>query len=188
MVSRPTMLRITAHSTPHLSDPPNADAFYSTLGKFVVAWGRFEGHITAAMIQILELPDARQLKYVVPLSWKGRAQLWRKAFNNFDSLKPLQGRALAFIKKAMDEARDRNFAAHAIWDEFVASELEPMIRARTVSPRKGRTDIIDVTDYEVRLSMLKVALVVANNLNVELFEFTNFLSSLRPPPSGIRIL
>jgi hypothetical protein len=40
---RPVMITITSHATPHTSDPIDADRFYAALGKFTVAWGRFEG-------------------------------------------------------------------------------------------------------------------------------------------------
>jgi hypothetical protein len=188
MASPPILLRITAHNTPHQSDPPNADEFYAAVGRFTVAWGRFEGHFTAAMLQILSLPEAVHLTRAVPISWKKRAKLWRDAFNGVDSLRPLQARALGFIQRVMSEIEDRHLGAHAIWDEFVASAPEPTIRARMISPRRGGPSIIDVIDYEVELWRLKLALVVANNLNIELLEFTNFLSSLRPPPSDIRTL
>jgi hypothetical protein len=132
MASPPILLRITAHNTPHQSDPPNADEFYAAVGRFTVAWGRFEGHFTAAMLQILSLPEAVHLTRAVPISWKKRAKLWRDAFNGVDSLRPLQARALGFIQRVMSEIEDRHLGAHAIWDEFVASAPEPWGAARII--------------------------------------------------------
>ena len=38
----PTLVSITAHRTPHPSDPPDAHVFYAVLGMLSVAWGRLE--------------------------------------------------------------------------------------------------------------------------------------------------
>jgi hypothetical protein len=91
--------------------------------------------------------------------------------------------------KVIDEAKDdRNFVTHAIWDEFKQGAPEPTARARTINPRKGHPDTVDVRDIDVSLSILKRALDVANQLNYELTEFTQLLHSLRPPPPNNRIL
>jgi hypothetical protein len=188
MVSPPTLLRITAHATPHHSDPPDADEFYAMLGKFTVAWSRFEGHFSGALLQILAMPEAALLAQALPLSWKQRAKLWRGAFNTISSLHPKQRNALDFIKVVMDEVQSRHIGVHAIWDEFVPDAQEPTILARTVNPEKSNPAGIIVTDYRISLSMVHTGLVVANALNRELIQFTTFLDSLRPPPVGIRTL
>jgi hypothetical protein len=85
MVSELTLLRITAHYTPHSSDPPDAHEFYAALGMFTVAWGRFEGHMTGALLQILAMPEASTTDSHLPIlcltiAWKKRAILWKAAF------------------------------------------------------------------------------------------------------------
>jgi hypothetical protein len=51
MVSQAMQLRITAHATPHNSDPSDAHEFYAMLGMLTVAWGRLEGHIIGAFVK-----------------------------------------------------------------------------------------------------------------------------------------
>ena len=188
MISQPTLLLITAHATPHHSDPSDADEFYAMLGKFTVAWSRFEGHFSGALLQILAMPEAALLTQALPFSWKRRAKLWRAAFNTIPSLQPMQRNALNFIKIVMDEVQSRHIGVHAIWDEFVPDAQEPTIMARTVNPEKSNPDGIIVTDYKISLSMVHTGLVVANALNRDLVQFTTFLDSLRPPPAGIHKL
>src|SRR5438309_1249006 len=114
MVSQPTLLRIAAHATPHQLDPPNADEFYAMLGKFTVAWSRFEGHFSGVLLQILAMPEAALLAQALPLSWKRRAKVWRRAFNTIPLLYPMQCSALGFIQMVMDEVQSRHIGVHAI--------------------------------------------------------------------------
>jgi hypothetical protein len=188
MISQPTQLRITAHATPHQSDPPDAHEFYVMLGMFIVAWGRLEGHIIGAFLRILNLPEAAQFQQPVPLAWEKRLDLWKRAFKTIAALQPHKDRAIAFMKNMHDEAQNRNVAAHAIWDEFVSGSAEATIDARTIQPKKHHPDVIDMTDYRISVSMLREGLAIANRLNVEFLEFTNLLNSLRLPPSGTRTL
>ena len=48
------LVRITAHNTPHHTDPANAGEFYAALGMLSVAWGRLEGHIIGNLLSIIE--------------------------------------------------------------------------------------------------------------------------------------
>jgi hypothetical protein len=178
-----TLLLVPAHHTPHSSDPPNAIEFYSALGQFMVAWGRFEGHFNGALLQILSLPESASLSRVtLPRTWPERAGLWTEAFNTLPRLQPLQPSAFAFKIRVMGEVEDRHIGAHAVWDEFVLSAPEPTMRAKTIKARKGSPKITDVTNYEISLSLVRQALAEANKLNFELATFTSFLGSLRPPP------
>jgi hypothetical protein len=181
MSNPPTLLRIPARHTPHQTDPRNAAEFYATLGQFTVAWGRFEGHMIGALLMILNLPEASGR--ALPEPWKQRQQLWEAAFKEFSCLEPYKDRALAFMKRTMDEVEDRHFAAHAIWDNFVPTASEPTIRVRRIKLR-GKT-IIDVIDSEISITLIQRALAEVNRLNGQLLEFTAFLSSLQPPPSNI---
>jgi hypothetical protein len=57
MASPPILLCITAHSTPHQSDPPDAHEFYAVLGMLAVAWGRLEGHVIGNLLTIMNFPE-----------------------------------------------------------------------------------------------------------------------------------
>ena len=186
MVLSPTLLRITAHSTPHQSDPPDAHEFYAALGMFAVAWGRLEGHVTGNLLTIMNFPELADGLGPLPLTWDKRLDLWTRAFDKVPALQPNKLRATAFMKSLKAEAEDRNFAAHAIWDEFVAGASEPTIISRTVRPKRGSPQTIEVADYRISLSLLKRGLAEANRLNLELVEFTALLSSVRPPPADAR--
>jgi hypothetical protein len=72
-----TLLQITAHSTPHQSDPPNASDFYSMLGMLLVAWGRLEAHVIGNLLTILNFPEMTN-SGPLPLVWKERLKLWKR--------------------------------------------------------------------------------------------------------------
>lgn len=184
MVLPPTLLRITAHSTPHQSDPPDAHIFYAALGMFTVAWGRLEGHLIGNLLTIMNFPEVAPAE-PLPLAWKRRLELWTRAFTNVPALQTHKDRAVAFMKSLAEEATDRNFAAHAIWDEFVAGADELTIIARTIRPRRKAPQTIDVGDYRISLSLLRRGTAEANRLNFEMIEFTKLLDSLRSLPEDV---
>lgn len=186
VVQEPIVVRITAHATPHDSDPANANELYAALGMLIVAWGRFEGHFNGALIQILSLPEAANIAEALPISWKRRAKLWRTAFRTLSSLQSMQGAAEAYIERVMLEIQSRHVVSHAIWDAFVADAPEPTILARTISPQRGNPMGILVGDFRISISLVRSDLAAANLLNQHLVPFTLFLGSLRPPPARIR--
>ena len=175
----PVLLRVTAHSTPHHTDPADANEFYGALGMLTVAWGRLEGHVIGNLLTIMNFPEVAPSR-PLPFAWDSRLDLWKKGFSLVPALRPHKDRAVLVMKSIIEEAEDRNFASHAVWDEFVPGSTEPTIEARNIRPGKG---VVNVTDVRVTLSMLKSALAAANRLNLTMSEFTALLSSLRPPPS-----
>jgi hypothetical protein len=179
----PVLLRVTAHSTPHHTDPADANEFYGALGMLTVAWGRLEGHVIGNLLTIMNFPEVAPSR-PLPFAWDSRLDLWKKGFSLVPALRPHKDRAVLVMKSIIEEADDRNFASHAVWDEFVPESREPTIEARNIRSRKGTPGIIDVRDVRVTLTMLKSALMVANRLNLEMTEFTRLLNFLRPPPSA----
>jgi hypothetical protein len=162
------------------------------LGQIMVAWGRLEGHVIGAVAMIHNIPGASAGRITLPLHWEERLKLWDYAFTNVSVLQPHQDRAIKLLQEVVAEAQDRNLVAHGIWDEFVTGSSEPTIKVKTIKAQKRKKSdqflTIDVTTLEVTLSMLRSALAKANQLNAELAEFTNFLSSLRPIPLGAEIV
>lgn len=104
MVISPTLLRITAHSTPHQSDPPDAHEFYAALGMLAVAWGRLEGHVIGNLLTIMNFPEMAPL-CPLPLTWERRRELWTRAFTKVPALQPCKGRAVAFMNSLIAEKR-----------------------------------------------------------------------------------
>jgi hypothetical protein len=84
------------------------------------------------------------------------------------------------------EAKDRNLIAHAIWKEFIPDTAEPTIAVRTVRPKRGSPQTVEVGDYQISISLLRKALVEANRLNFQLSEFTRIINSALPPPADAR--
>jgi hypothetical protein len=187
MVSSPVALRIMAVETPHPTDPSDADLFYAALGRFTVAWGRFEGHFTGAILALHNLQGyAYASTTPIPMSWKRRAATWRKGFNELVELAPLRPRAMTYIERVMNEVNGRHIGAHAIWDTFTVPAAEPTMKARLISAKRDHPGMIDVADYELRVSMLKAALFDVNQLNRDLLPFTTFFDFLRPAPEGTK--
>jgi hypothetical protein len=175
----PVLLRVTAHNTPHHTDPSNANEFYAALGMLTVAWGRLEGHVIGNLLTIMNCPEMEP-SGPLPFQWEARLKLWTKAFSLVPLLQPHRERAVGFMNSIIEEVVDRNFVSHAVWDEFELGATEPTIQARNIKARKSA---IDVGDVRITLSMLKSALRIANQLNLDMSEFTRLLSFCRPPPS-----
>ena len=177
-------VRITAHNTPHYTDPANAGEFYAALGMLSVAWGRLEGHIIGNLLTIMNLLGTASQK-PLPFRWEERLTLWKKGFSSRPSLQIHKERAVVFMKSIMDAANDRNFAAHAVWEGFVPDAGEPTMTARAIRAKKDCPNIVEVDDRRITLSMINRALVECNRLNLEMTEFTKLLGPVKPPPADV---
>jgi hypothetical protein len=109
----PTPVTITAHRTPHPSDPPDAHVFYAALGMLSVAWGRLEGHVNGNLLTIMKFPEVAP-PHKLSIRWDDRLELWKRAFSEVGVLQLHAKRAVALMSSIVDSAKDRNFAAHAI--------------------------------------------------------------------------
>jgi hypothetical protein len=174
------LLRITAHNTPYHTDPLSAGSFYAALGKLSVAWGRLEGHVVINLLTIINLLGATA-EARLPFRWEDRLDLWKKGFSSVPSLQPHKERAVEFLKSIHEAAEDRNYAAHAVWGEFLSDASEPAMMARGI--KSGQPGIV-VDDRRITLTMVESALAECNRLNFEMSEFTKLLRLLRPPPTG----
>ena len=178
----PIVVSIPARHTPHPSDPPDAHEFYAALGMLSVAWGRLEGHVNGNLLTIVKLPQIAP-PHKMPTKWDERRKLWERAFSEVGVLQLHAERAVALMKCIVDSARDRNFAAHVIWGEFVAGAPEPTMYATILQPRKGPIEVTN-SPIPVSLSMVRDAISAANQHNLEMGEFTVLLKSLLPPPTN----
>ena len=186
---QPIFIQITAHETPCLTDPPDAHEFYAALGMLAMAWGRLEGHVMGNLLSIMNFNEM-QPKTPLPLAWERRRDLWTRAFTEVEVLRPHRKRAVALMGRIVEAAGgDRNFAAHAVWGEFVKDAPELTIPARVIHPKKG-APIISVTNppEPISLSRLREAMARANQLNIEMGGLTTILRSFEPPRQGARIL
>jgi hypothetical protein len=141
----PVLLHLTAHYTPHHTDPANANEFYAALGMLIVAWGRLEGHVIGNLLTIMNCPELEP-SGPLPFQWETRLRLWTQAFSLVPVLQPHRERAVLFMSSIIEEVVDRNFISHAVWDEFVPWATEPTIEARNIKARKGTPSLIDVGD------------------------------------------
>ena len=117
----------------------------------------------------------------LPFRWDDRLDLWKKGFSSVPSLQPHKERAVEFLKSIHEAAEDRNYAAHAVWGEFVSDASEPTMMARGI--KSGQRGIV-VDDRRITLTMVESALAECNRLNLEMSEFTKLMRLLRPPPTG----
>ena len=94
---------------------------------------------------------------------------------------PHKERAVEFLNSIHEAAEDRNYAAHAVWGEFVSDASEPTMMARGI--KSGQRGFV-VDDLRITLTMVESALAECNRLNLEMSEFTKLMRLLRPPPTG----
>ena len=188
MVTHETgIFRLAVTSTPFRGEPEGAASYYEALGRATVLWGRFELHFSSCLMIILGLPEAVPITEPLPISWKKRAALWRRAFNTLPILAPFKKSALELIDEVMDGIGDRHFLSHAHWGEFVSSD--PLtVKACTVAPRKGTANIVEMAWYHIPIDMLRAITTKADDFNSQLLPTSIFLGSLRKPPPGTPIL
>ena len=86
---RDATIKMRLEDTPYGDDPDNADELYLAIGRYFVAWSRFEGHFLGCLLTIRTLPHAPFEKSGFPISWKKRADYWRQAFREMPQLQPL---------------------------------------------------------------------------------------------------
>lgn len=148
-----------------------------------VAWGRLEGHVIGNLLTIMNLLGTTTPLIPLPFRWEDRLKLWKRGFSSVPSLQSHEESAVVLMKSIIEAAADRNFAAHAVWEEFVSNAGEPTMTARAIRAKKGSPKNIEVDDRQITLSMLKNSLAECNRLNHEMTAFTKVLNSLRPPPA-----
>lgn len=116
-------------------EPANAAAFYETLGRVVVLWGRLEAVIDTTLLHILAHPEAMfQPPKEMPLAFKLKMQLWNRVFNQEPLVARFQKRALQFAKMAKPISDKRNYLIHAAIGEFNPERPDHVI-AEVLKPK-----------------------------------------------------
>jgi hypothetical protein len=183
----PSVIRIQVENTPAASDPVGAHGYYEMLGMTMMALGRLEGHFNVCLLIIMNLPGAEELGFMLYISWKKRAKMWRKGFEAAPSLQYHKDGALALLTEIVDVMQDRHALAHAIWENFVPGQ-ELGVAALNLKHKNGTTDGLEHRRDTITMSMLTKILRKANILNRELLQLSQFLCTLRPAPPEARKL
>jgi hypothetical protein len=186
---KPGMLRICVEHTPSPFDPKGADEYYKEIGLLVVAWGRLEGHFVACLLTLLAMDEGHELGEQLPMDWKRRATMWRKAFETFTVLRPFKEAAMQLVTQIDDAALDRHAVVHSLWERFRPEE-QPTIDCVTIKAKNKTRNGLEVRRFPITLSSLQEARKTINNLNMALLPLSNFITRYRiaqkPPPSDIR--
>lgn len=167
-------LEITVKSTPFIDDPANASEYYAALGRALFLWGRFENCFVNALMIIRNLPEAKHLDGEFPVSWKRRAELWRRAFKELPRLGAHREKALALIRDAMEAQRVRVIFFHGDWQEFTATD--PLTAKVIMTTHKK--DKVTFTTYQASLAQIEEFCRECDALNVRLLELFWALSVL----------
>jgi hypothetical protein len=183
----PVVLHIRIEDTPATNDPVGAAGFYRMLGMVSMAMGRLEGQFTLCLLMLMNLPGAEALGYILPISWKKRAEMWRRAFEGVPILQSRKDVALPLLAEIIDVMQDRHALAHAIWENFVPGPSLGVAAIR-LKHKRGTTDGLESGRTTITLDMLSAILAKANILNRQLLPISQFLTSLRPaPPEAHRL-
>jgi hypothetical protein len=95
-LAEPFLFRLTVEHTPSPNDPEGADDLYRAIGIMVVAWGRLEGHFVASLLTMMAISGDR-LGHQLPMNWKARSAMWRKAFETLPYLAAFKQSGLQFL-------------------------------------------------------------------------------------------
>jgi hypothetical protein len=187
---KPGLLRIHVEHTPSPNDPKGADELYKAIGLLIVAWGRLEGHFVTCLLMLLAASEGR-LGEQLPMNWKERAAVWRKAFETIAPLQPFKEAAFKLLIEIEDAAQERHVVAHALWERF-RPEDSLAIDAVLIKAKAKSKNGLDIRRFPVKLGALKKVRERINKLNIALLPLSTFLtryrSSLKPPPEDIRII
>jgi hypothetical protein len=188
--AEPFLLKIHVEHTPSPNDPKGADDYYRAVGLLIVAWGRLEGHFVTCLLMLLAVADGR-LGRKLPMSWKERAEVWRKAFETMEALRPFREAALTLLTEMEDVATDRHAVAHALWERFRTDD--PLaIDAVLIKAKPKTPDGLDIRRFAIKFDDLKIVAEKINKLNMALLPLSQFISwhrsDLKPPPEKIRTI
>ena len=171
-------LQITVKSTPFIDDPANASEFYAALGRALFLWGRFENCFVNALMIIRNMPEAQHLDAEFPVSWKRRAELWRRAFKDLPRLHQYRDKANALIRDAMEAQRVRVIFFHGDWQEFTSSD--PLTAKVIMTTHKK--DKVTFATYTASLAQIEDFASECDALNIRLLELFWALSVLGGQP------
>jgi len=188
--AEPFLFRLKVEHTPSPNDPAGADEFYRALGIMVVAWGRLEGHFVTTLLLMMTVAGA-DLGEKLPMDWKSRSAMWRKAFDAIPDLSMFKVSALKFIEKMEALALDRHAIVHSLWEGF--NNVEPLSIGAVLIRAKNKTqDGLDIRRAQVTVENIVEAGKRANELNLRLMPLSQFLTGCRnarnPPSANIGVV
>ncbi len=101
-------------------EPPGAAAFYESLGRNVVLWGRFEYTIDSTLRNILDHPDCtiKIPNQGMPVSFKRKIEFWKRLHKHEGFLSERRDRALQFAANAAILRKKRDTAIHSMIGHF----------------------------------------------------------------------
>jgi hypothetical protein len=188
MPRQPTVINVRIENTPSPADPEGASKFYQALGMAVMASARLEGQFSMCLIAMMGLPGAGdKLGYILPVSWRKRAEMWRTAFNAVPVLQLTKPFFEPLIVEIMDAVQDRHRLVHALWENFV-SDAPLTVATLHVKHKRGTTNELDINRVPITIDMLHRITATADSLNRRLLPVCRFVSSLRRPPPDARRL
>lgn len=168
-------LKVTLHSQPFMDDPPDAETYFTALGRALVLWGRFESHLDFALVSLTLLPEGKPYKpEQMPVPFTKKAKLWKRIFRDVDRLAPMREQARLLISDAIQAAKDRNILAHGHWNGFLKSDL---LTARVRHTRRKGSKMV-INDYEISVAKLEDLISTFDSLNTRLLPITWNLSTM----------
>ncbi|OPH82496.1 hypothetical protein [Nitrobacter vulgaris] len=109
--AEPFLFRLNVEHTPSSNDPEGADEFYRAIGIMVVSWGSLEGHFVASLLTMMTIAPS-ELGVKLPMNWKARAAIWRKAFDVVSDFSMYRASAFHFLEKMESVALQDHVAVY----------------------------------------------------------------------------
>jgi hypothetical protein len=186
----PFLFRLSVEQTPSPNDPEGAADLYKAIGIMVVAWGRLEGHFVAALLTMMAI-SGDELGHQLPMNWRARGTMWRKAFETLPYLTAFKPSGLQFLTQVETVALQRHAIVHALWEKF--SDSNPVTIGTVIIRHRNKTpDGLEISRAAITSEMVTEIARKANDLNLLLTPLSQFLamhrSATSPPPADIRII
>lgn len=158
---------LTVKSAPFMGDPEGAEKFYEAVGRLTFLWGRFEVHFTMLVLDIIQILGHMGEDHEVPISWKRRAELWRRGFNKIPELEVAREWAHEYVERAMAAANRRHALTHGSWNGF--TNTSPLTAKLTsIRPARGHLGMFQIPSHEVTIDELLELQIVTDRLNTAL--------------------
>jgi hypothetical protein len=121
------LVKIFEAGNPFRNDPANAAAYYATIGRIAVVWGRFEQSLEQAIWAMSNAPGSPKPRQAPPVSFKRKLERIKLLCRDVPSLRHLHEHAREFSSTAIVLGRKRHDLTHANWQGFTKDAPEPTV-------------------------------------------------------------
>ncbi|MEX2202400.1 MAG: hypothetical protein WD711_13455 [Dongiaceae bacterium] len=122
---------------PFDGEPDDADEFYALVGRCTILWGHVDTTVEGMLSYLMDIPSAAEVREPeIPISFKRKMRLWRKAYNRMPELADAKSAAIKFANEAARLSEQRQTIIHST---IAFEKKEPKARGIRYRQRGDKT-------------------------------------------------